>query len=248
MTVQAKHEGYTAVIIGTGPSLTDEQIETIDAYRRTHGSKIRVFGVNNVYQKIQCDVFYACNHEWWDYYHPGSSVLRKMLKDGHTEAWTHVQATAAHYGVNYIEGRWSGGKRNVTSLSTDPEYIHYGHGSGYEVCGLAYLYGCRNFILVGYDLTFGSGYDAKSRIATEDRHFFGEYPKQLQHWPGRSGKNVDPETGEIIGLLDCYRTIDCDRLGLRIVNCSPGSALDFFKAGDLEKELYEIYRTQVPLD
>jgi hypothetical protein len=241
------YEGHTAVIIGTGPSLTDDQIQHIREYRQTPNSKIRVFGVNNAYQKdIVLDVLYACNPEWWDHYHEDVK-MEFLLDDGYTSCWTWDNATARKYGLNWIEGRWSGGKRRVTSFSKDPNYIHYGHGSGYEVINLAYHFGCRHMVLVGYDLRYSSNYDPVRKLAgTEPRHFFGEYPSVLQHWPGRGGSVA--ADGQITGLLDIYRTVDCDDLGLRITNCSPGSALDFFETGELEKVLYEIHRPFIPVD
>jgi hypothetical protein len=242
------YEGLTAVIVGTGPSVDDEQLRHIDEYRQTPWSRIRVFGVNNVYQKGKwLDVHYACNPEWWAHYYPTDPVLRDLCLNDYTAPWTWDKETAERFGVNYIEGRWSGGKRRVTSFSTDPEYIHYGHGSGYEVCNLAYHYGCRHLVLVGYDLRYPSDYNPVARRAgTGRRHFFGEYPSSLQHWPGRNGSVA--ADGTITGLLDCYRTIDTEHLGLRITNCSPGTALDFFETGDLEKVLYETHKSSVCLD
>ena len=244
-----KFQGMTAVIIGTGPSLTPLQLELISVARFSQRRPIRVFGVNNVYQHFtNLDVHYACNREWWDHYYPKDPMLQESVQDGYTAHWTHDLQTARRYGPNYIEGRWSGGKRRVTSLSTDPNYIHYGHGSGYEVLGLAYHYGCRRFVLCGYDLRYPSGYDPVAKNPGGNRHFFGEYPEALQHWPGSGGRNVAPD-GSITGLLDCYRTIDCDKLRLTIVNCSPGSALDFFEVGELEKELdLENYQPHVSVD
>lgn len=250
LAVPATFSGYIGVVLGTGPSLTTEQIQTVKEYRDTPGTRIRTFGVNTVFKAdLFLDVFYACNPEFWREYYPHDPRLRDLVLGGYTECWTWDLDTAKHYGVNHIPGRWSGGKRNVTSFSTDPSVIHYGHGSGYEVLNLAYLYGCRYLVLLGYDLRYPGDYDPVARTSAP-RHsdVLGEYPPGLQHWPGRSGRNVDPKTKEITGLLDCYRTIDCDTLGLRIVNCSPGSALDFFETGDLERVLYEIHRPSVRVD
>lgn len=118
-------------------------------------------------------------------------------------------------------------------MSTDPDVIHYGHSSGYQIINLAYHYGVREFVLIGYDLRYPKGYDGATRTAGGMRHYFGEYPQALQHWT-RFG--IGPE-GEINGLLDCYRTIDPDDYGIRVVNCSPGSALDFFETGELSEWL-----------
>lgn len=178
--------------------------------------------MNNVFllHSLHIDYFFACNPEWWEYY--GRHPLMESRRDQGMVCYTWHEKTADRLGIRYIPGRWSGGPRKVTSLSTDPGFIHYGHGSGYETIGLAYALGYRRMLLVGYDLRYPK--DAP-------RHFFGEYPKPLLHRP-RTGPN-----GEMQGLLECYDTIDTEALGLQITNCSPGTSLTRFGVGDIEKEL-----------
>lgn len=203
-----------AILLGTGPSLTPDVLAQVKA------SRLPVFGCNNTYQVAPLTALLACNPEWWDYY-AGDAYLRAAA----FHKWTWDKATADKYGLRYIRGEWG------DSLSTDPEVIHYGHSSGYQLLGIAYHYGVREMLLCGYDLRYPKGYDGFKRQAGGQRHFWsgGEYPPELQHW---TKYNIGP-AGELNGLLDCYRTIDCEALGLRIINCSPGSALDFFETGEL---------------
>lgn len=170
-------------------------------------------------------VLLACNPEWWDYYWPNDPALRVADFD----RWTWDKPTADKYGLAHIRGEWG------DSLSTNPDYIHYGHSSGAQLLGLAYHYGVREFILCGYDLRFPGGYDGTRQQPGSGRHFWegGEYPKALQHW---TRTDIGPE-GELNGLLDWYSTIDTAALGIRVINCSPGSALDFFEVGELEDYL-----------
>lgn len=199
-----------AVIIGTGPSLTAQAIDKI------RQSKLPKFGCNLTFTQFELDCLYANNEQFWEYY-------GEQLAEYDCPKWTYIKSVAAKHKAHYIEGIWAPG------LSRDSSYLHWGHGSGYELLGLAYLLGVREFILIGYDLRFPRGYDGERKIAGGDRHFFGEYPKELQHW---TRLNIGPD-GELNGLLDCYRTIDCEALGIRIINCSPGTALDFFETGNL---------------
>ena len=225
-----KYKGYTAIILGTGPSMTPEVVNILKKYTSTRNSPFKVFGVNNTFElDVHINQFFACNPEWWDHYAKYPRMYGKRA--GSMECWTWDIDTARRYDLNWIEGRWSGGKRNVTSLSTDPNFIHYGHGAGYEVLGLAYHMGCRHFILAGYDLRYPRAYDARKREPGGKRHFFGEYPKNLEHFPKVGSQK------EMTGLLDCYRTIDCEALGLKITNTTPGSALDFFNNDELERTL-----------
>ncbi len=204
-----------AVIAGTGPSVTPEAIALI---KRT---RLPVFGCNNTYQVLRLTALLACNIEWWDHYWPADPQLRL----GSFGKWTWDKATAEKYGIAHIRGEWGDG------LSTDPEVIHYGHSSGYQLINLALHHGVTEFVLIGYDLRYPAGYDGFKQVAGGERHYWGEYPPALQHW---TKYGIGPG-GELNGLLDCYRTINPDLYGIRIINCSPGSALDFFENGRLEE-------------
>lgn len=204
------------IIVGTGPSLTREAIALINQ------SQHKKFGCNLTYQDVRLDVFYANNKAFWDFYGDDPA-----LKNGRFDKWTYEQEVSKRYGVNHIQGEW------LPSLSKNPRRLHWGHGSGYELLGIAYHYGVREAVLIGYDLRFPAGYSGIEQRAGGDRHYFGEYVPELQHWT----KYGIGDGGELNGLLDCYRTIDCADLGLRIINCSPGSALDFFETGRLEEWL-----------
>jgi hypothetical protein len=204
-----------AVIIGTGPSVTDKQLALVEL------SDLPVYGVNNViFSYSGLNVFTACNIEWWNYY--GNDW---RVKASPADKWTWDQATAEKYGVKHIKGRWA------DSFSTDPGFIHYGHSAGYQILNLAYHYGVREFVLIGYDMRYKEGYQRDKKIPGQGRHYFGEYPKPLQHWP-KVGQN-----GEFTGLLNVYRKINTRALGIRIINCSPGTALDFFETAELSEVL-----------
>lgn len=199
------------IIIGTGPSLTTAAIEQIKR------SSLPKFGCNLTFKALQLDALYINDREFWQHY-------GDELDEYDCPKWTYHKDIAAKHGAHYVEGVWAPG------LSSDPRCLHWGHGSGYELIGVAYLLGIREFILIGYDLRYPKGYDGIKRVAGGDRHFFGEYPKELQHW---TKFNIGP-AGELNGLLDMYRTIDPSDCGIRIINCSPGTALDFFEIGRLE--------------
>ena len=203
------------IIIGTGPSLTSEAIEQINA------SDLHKFGCNNVYQVIpDLTAHLACNIEWWGHY--GKDISQYSF-----DKWTWDEATAEKWCIKYVSGAWGDG------LSTDPKVIHYGHSSGYQLINLALHYGVKEFVLIGYDMKYPKGYDGHRKQAGGNRHFFGEYPKELQHW---TKFNIG-ENGELNGLLECYRTINPEDYGIRIINCSPDTALDFFEKGRLEDYL-----------
>lgn len=217
---------YTGVIVGTGPSLTLQQIQQINLARQK--DKCRVITINNSYQLITPDIHFACNYQWWDYYFKNDPRLTELKTSG-VDMWTWNAETAKKYNINHILGKWA------DSLSTDKNYIHFGHGSGFEGLGVCYHYGFHTIILVGYDMKFPKGYDGKKKIAGGDRHYFGEYPKTLQHW-SVSPNSVDKD-GRLIGLIRLYEKIDCKKLSVNIINCTPGSALECFPKTSLERAL-----------
>lgn len=195
-----------AIIIGTGPSLTDDQIHW--AQSRWYGYGWAMFGINNVYQRVpNINVHMACNPEWWDEYWSDN-----YLRESKFDKWTWDKKTSEKYDINYIEGRWA------PSLSTNPSYIHYGHASGYQILGIAYHYGIREFYLLGYDMAYPPG---------RPRHYFGEYPKALYHNP-RTGPG-----GEFTGLIRQFETIDEKDLGIKVFNLCETSALNHFEKGNI---------------
>lgn len=161
-------------------------------------------------------LLFACNYQWWDARWP-------EVKDLSAEKWTSRSESAAKYGINWIA------EVNKPGLSTDPNLLHHGHSSGYQLVGMAYRAGAERIVLLGYDLKFAPDYDGKAkRIGCGPRHFFGEYrERELQHWP-----SVKVRAGIHVELLGLYRSVAKQGL-VEIVNCTPGSALDCFPRMDI---------------
>jgi len=196
----------TAIIIGTGPSLTTEQIAI--AKKAQADKKALLFGVNMAFE-FGLNVHLACNREFYDHYgtdYPGYK-------------WTWDEDCAREHKINHVFGKWAPG------LSKDPRYIHYHHGSGPQIINVALHYGMTTMLLIGYDMRFPG--KVNNRQYVDRRHYFGEYPPHLQHWP-RTGPN-----GELEGLIKEMETIKPEDYGIRIINCTPGSAMTCFPFGEL---------------
>jgi hypothetical protein len=200
-----KYYGGTIACIGTGPSLTPGQIGT--AQRKG----FRLFGCNNIWELCDLDVHYACNEAWWDHY------WSPLLAATRAEKWTCNEPAAKRYGLNWVA------EKNAPGISKDPSVIHHGHGSGYTLLNLAYLMGAERIVLLGYDMKYAPDYDGRQQqVGSSPRHYFGEYPAKLQHWP-----KVQVRNGIHVELVDLYRSVA--RQGLvEILNCSPDSAIDCF--------------------
>lgn len=128
------------------------------------------------------------------------------------ERWTQCEDSVAKYkpALNYVKGTHKG------CFSTQPGLIHYGHNSGYQAMNLAYLMGFKNQILIGYNM----------RHSPEGKaHFFGDHP------PGLSRASTYKQ------FLASYATINVERLGMRVINCTPQTALECFDRMELQDAL-----------
>jgi len=157
---------------------------------------------------------HACNYQWWDLRWP-------EVKDLPARKTTIFQCTATRLGIEYVEGCWHEGL-------SEPPVVSYGHSAGYQLLNLAYHQKPDRIVLLGFDMRYAADYDGKARrIGSTPRHFFGEYPQELQHWP--SAKVKDGVHIELVGLYEAAA-----RQGLvEIVNCTPGSAIDCFPFADI---------------
>ena len=202
----------TVVCIGTGPSLTAEQIQVARA------KGFALAGCNNVWQIVPDMVLhYACNESWWCYYWSAELAAHPAQK------WTTSHFVHERYGVNRI------GERNAPGLSTNPKYVHHGHGSGYSLVNLAYLSGATRIVLLGYDMKYAPDYDGGiRRVGASPRHYFGEYPSALQHWP-----KVSVRHGVHVQMLDLYRSIATQGL-VEVINATPDSAIDCFPRASID--------------
>lgn len=209
--IEPLFQGYTGVLVATGPSLDQP---TLDLLRSLHtADKVKVFTINNVYMVYpETDVHLSCDGPWWRWYWSKSEDLRNLP----CPKYTWYPDIAAGFGIDYVKAIVQDG------LSVDPGIVHINHGSGPMMMNLAYHYGIRDVILLGHDMRFAPDYNAaKRQPGSFPRHYFGEYPKPLQHWPS---VKVRPD-GKLEGLIETYRKMPFQTLGMNITSCTPDSAL-----------------------
>ena len=225
--IPEKYKDETVVIIATGPSLNKEQIEEVEKAHKA--GKCRVITINNSYQLAPwADIHVACNDNWWDYYWKNDEVLRKMKAD----KWTRYLHQAEEFDIHFIDSIVKDG------LSKDPSVIHINKGSGPIAINLATLYGFKKLILLGHDMKFAKDYNGKQKQpGSTPRHYFGEYPKEMQHFP--VSRNSIDNNGVIIGLISAYNGMveDLKSMNIDVVNCTPGSHLPTFRKSTLAEEL-----------
>jgi hypothetical protein len=151
VSVPRRWPGETVVCIGTGPSLTAEDVNAVRG-------QARVIAVNDAYRLAPwADALYACDVQWWKWHHgvPSFTGEKWSLK---VSGWRH--ASARYPDVQLLTNT---GK---TGLETDPTGLRTGKNSGYQAINLAVHYGAKRIVLLGYDMKLGA----------TGAHFFGEHP------------------------------------------------------------------------
>lgn len=214
--------GKTAVIIASGPGLTEAHVEHVGLQdgrvRRYSGletnlgswleeplPKLKVIAINSTFKLAPwADVIYAGDLQWWKTYHkevkktcPGSSL------------WTCDHQAASHYQLNRIKG--------VNRPGLGLNVVHTGGNSGYQAINLAFLFGCRRILLLGFTM----------RVIDGRKHWHPDHPTPLT-------QVVLPDEWrhKFVKLADDLRQHGCE-----VVNCDPLSALTVFPMGTIEEEL-----------
>ncbi len=213
------------VIAATGPSLTQLVVDQIALKHWRAGQVIenpgartiqvrdgwRVLAVNDAYRLMPwADLLYACDAKWWEV-HQGCPGFAGEKWSSHSEGSDDKLDAAARWGLTLVCGAHEDG------FSLDPGLIHYGSVSGFQAINLALLMGAKRILLVGYDMRVNGR-----------RHFFGNHPDPLTNAMrfealvpqfARAAHHLPPE--------------------IKILNCTPGSALDCFPMSDLEAALHD---------
>lgn len=206
------------MVIGTGPSLTEADVDLC----REAG--LKMFGVNNAWE-FWPHVHVTVNPEWWKLYMDTETDLWTQMAQ--MECWCSDVGACERWGMKHFAWTDDAEKRG---LSSDPDNVALGHSSGFAALNIAYLMGCDPILLLGHDMKYPDGYRGRQQIPGGRRHYFGEYPKPLGHWPSvKVGSK-----GELNGLINCYNSVDTD---VDIINVSPGSALKAFAQRELRETL-----------
>lgn len=143
-----------ALIVATGPSLTREDVTAWSEGRI-------VYAVNDAYRYCSwINIIYACDEEWWDYHEADTRYIE--------DRWTTNEQAALKYGLNHIPGESADAARKYFDASGHG--IIYGGNGGFQALNLAYVHGCRDAVLLGFDLGHAPG---------EPKHCFGDHPPEI---------------------------------------------------------------------
>lgn len=193
-----------AVCIASGPSLSDEQLAAVRAAREA--DDVRVIGVNNTYQRAPwIDAVLAVDLLWWKKHisavRASGTTAELVTPDSNAEKAFHITRV-----------------RGSAADGLGLHELHIGGNGGHAALNLAYLWGARRILLLGYDMKLGPA---------GQRHWHADHPAPLiqdqlfAHWIKRFDSTAR----------------DLHRLGALVINCTPGSALHHFPHFDLQTGL-----------
>jgi hypothetical protein len=181
--------GSTIVCIGSGPSLTDEDV----AYCR---DKARVIAINNNYQKAPwADVLYAADFGWWKA-HDGVPSFQG-LKVSITQ---HPNPKKRYADVRVLTPVVGGG------LDADPSKLRTGQvaqsagNSGFQAINLAVHLGANRILLLGYDMQRG-----KTGSHWHPRHTHNELDPPVSSFLKSFPTLVDPLKKLGVSVINCSR-------------------------------------------
>jgi hypothetical protein len=187
------------IIIASGPSMAQIDMRVIRRFRSW-----RVMVVNNSWELAPwADVLYAGDLQWWDRY--GDFVWfpgEKWTRDGHAALKYRLHLTRCEKGAGLCLQRGT---------------VHAGGNSGYQAINLAYHFGARKIVLLGFDMHRDGG----------------------GHWHGEHAGMLSAPASHIAVWRRDFPALaaDLQLAGCKVVNATPGTALDCFPKMDLVKAL-----------
>lgn len=197
----------TAVVIASGPSLNGAQLSEVALARCA--DRVRSIAVNNTLERAPfADVAYFGDYTAIKHYRP---QLLKSL-GAHGVEWVTIDSAAAE--------RWKLTHVNPASANgMQLDRIRVNGNSGAQAINVAAAFGARRILLLGFDMQV----DPVTRAA----HWFGQHPKNL----------VTVQLFE--EWLHKFEFIakDAKALGVEIINCTPGGALEVFPRATISEAL-----------
>jgi hypothetical protein len=205
--IRADWATRTAVVIASGPSLSQEQLEHV-YFERWCANTCRVIAVNNTCSRVAwADCAYFGDYLALKTYVP---KLRPPAGEFQGEWWTQDKAGAERWGLSYVKSA------NRPGLGT--VRVHLNGNSGAQAVNLATLFGAKRVLLLGFDMQSGP---------KGQKHWFGSHPVPLVQ---------DLLFDEWIKKFEAIAT-DAKAMGVEVINCTPGSALPWFPMADIKEAL-----------
>lgn len=159
---------------------------------------------------MDADALYAGDHLWWKAVNLPMAE-KPTVREFKGEKWTQDHRVSEKWKVNWVKGVNRPGLGKETA-------IHLNGNSGFQAVNLAYLFGARHIVLVGFDMKLGP---------KGEKHHHKDHPA-----PCVQGQTFDQWMRQGAVFAKDLEAAACD-----VVNCSADTALTCFRKSTLEKEL-----------
>ena len=203
--VPREWDGETVAILASGPSMTRDQADYVRG-------KCRVIAVNNQGIDTHVDgVLQPALAPWADALYAADYKWWNCYKDRALkfEKYKISIRSGPFKEVHYLQ------QSAVRVFDPRPDYLVTGGNSGYQALHLAVHFGAKRVILLGYDM----------RMQGTRKHWFGDHPGNLN------------ARGNYPMWIRCFQMFANElrkNLGVGVVNCTPGTALDCFPKAELK--------------
>ena len=211
--IRNRHKGETCLVIGNGPSLKDIPIDFLDYYPS--------FGTNRIYMLGDfTPTYYAAVNPL---------VIQQFsddMKDMNCEKFI-----SAYYAAELVTDAHPLYSSVVPEFSRNPEaWVYEGYTVTFVCLQLAFYMGFSTVLLVGVDHKYefdGMPNELKMVVGDDPNHFDRDYfgDGRLWHLP------------DLVQSERAYKMAKnaFEMEGRKIVNLTPGSALDVFEKEDISE-------------
>lgn len=211
-------QGWQRIVIAaSGPSFTVVQAELIEAARAA--GRCRVLAINATALPPDpehgkpvglpnSDALFGADRSFWNEH---GAALKASFGG---QIWSGCKLSADQLGLKFIRCERRDG------LTKDLRALNRGGNSGYAGINLAYLFGMRLGILVGFDMKLGAN-------------------GRPHHHGNHAGRLANPTTDSLKAWRVRFPLLarELHNAGVDVVNCTIDSALDCFRRADLAEAL-----------
>lgn len=237
--VLLKWAGETVVILGGGPSLSLDQVRLVEVAHKEE--RVKCIVVNDSYLLAPwADVHYAADAHWHRWHSEGVDGDGRVVKlakpmlgldnKAVMAAWARfagqkctiensggtVKDPAVHVLRNY-----HGTGNHGPGVSLESQFLVTGRCSGFQAINLSLLAGAAHALLLGFD----------ANEAAPISHWHGGHPRPMPVQVHEQWRRHFTSSQRAIA-----------EAGMRVINCSPGTAITAFDRMPLDKALSLVCR------
>ena len=188
------------VICAAGPSMARVDLRLLRRFRSW-----KVLAVNCTFRLLpHADVLYAGDLQWWVRYGAEAAGFAG-------EKWTRDPFAALKYRLHRVA------RRDGPGLCRERGCVHSGGNSGFQAVNLAWHFGARQIVLLGFDM----------------------HRREAGHWHGEHEGMLSAPASHIAAWRREFDAMafDLRAEGVKVVNATEGSALECFPRMGLQEAL-----------